>query len=113
MLWINSTPTISGTVQEGQTLTATTGTWTGYPAPTYTYQWQRCDSNGTNCVNIANNAAASNYLLVTADVGSRIRVMVTATNSAGTSGAAPTRSFQPSSAAGPPGTSTRPDRMRM
>jgi hypothetical protein len=25
----------------GNTLTSTTGTWTGFPAPTFTYQWYR------------------------------------------------------------------------
>jgi len=36
-------PSISGTVQSGQTLTASSGTWSG--ASSYNYQWQRCDSN--------------------------------------------------------------------
>ena len=34
-------PTISGTVKVGKTLTAG-GTWTGYPTPTFTYQWYAC-----------------------------------------------------------------------
>jgi hypothetical protein len=33
-------PVISGTAVVGQTLSCTTGTWTGSPAPTYTYQWK-------------------------------------------------------------------------
>lgn len=37
-------PTLSGTAQVGQTLTAATGTWTGTPAPTYSYRWQRCET---------------------------------------------------------------------
>jgi hypothetical protein len=35
-------PVIAGTPQEGQTLTVTNnGTWTGFPAPGFTYQWNR------------------------------------------------------------------------
>lgn len=32
-------PAITGTPTEGQTLTASSGTWTGTPMPTYSYQW--------------------------------------------------------------------------
>jgi len=37
-------PTVSGTAQVGLVLTAVNGTWTGAPAPAYSYQWQRCES---------------------------------------------------------------------
>ena len=75
-------PAISGTVQQGQTLSATNGTWAGYPAPSFTYQWQDCNSSGAGCTNIS-GATASSYVLVAGDVGSTIRVTVTATNSGG------------------------------
>ena len=67
--------------QDGQTLTATTGTW-DYSPTSYAYQWSRCDSTGANCTTIA-GASNSTYTLVTADVGSTIRVAVTATNGNG------------------------------
>jgi len=35
-------PDISGTAQDGQTLTAGSGGWSGAPTITYGYQWQRC-----------------------------------------------------------------------
>jgi len=37
-------PRITGTAKVGATLTAVKGTWTGYPKPTYTYQWYACTS---------------------------------------------------------------------
>ena len=45
-------PTINGTAQQGQTLTAGTGNWSGSPT-SYAYQWRRCNDNGTGCPNIA------------------------------------------------------------
>ncbi len=72
-------PTISGTTIDRQVMSAATGTWTGTPAPTYTYQWRRCDASGAACADIA-GATASTYTLVPADVGGTVRVVVTATN---------------------------------
>jgi hypothetical protein len=80
-------PTISGTAQDGQTLSATTGSWSGTAPFTYSYQWRRCDSAGSNCVDVS-GATASTYALTPADIGSRIRVAVTASNSGGSTTAA-------------------------
>jgi hypothetical protein len=82
-----SSPTISGTAQEGQTLTADPGTWSGTQPIGYAYQWLRCDSAGANCTDIA-GATAKTYALVSAEVGSALRVAVTASNSAGSGSAA-------------------------
>lgn len=71
-------PAITGTAQEGQTLTCSTGTWSG--SPTYTYQWKR---NGNNI----GSATNSTYTLVTADVGQSIKCTVTATNFSGSANA--------------------------
>jgi Concanavalin A-like lectin/glucanases superfamily/Calcineurin-like phosphoesterase len=79
-----SPPTISGTAQQGQTLTAGTGSWNGTQPISYAYQWRRCDTSGGGCADIA-GAAAQNYVLTSADVGSTMRVAVTASNSAGSS----------------------------
>jgi hypothetical protein len=75
-------PAISGTLAQGSTLTVTNGTWTGTPAPTFTYQWQRCDSNGANCADIS-GATNKTYTLQAADVGNRVLATVKATNGAG------------------------------
>jgi hypothetical protein len=74
-------PAISGTPPAGQTLTATTGTWSGAPT-TFGFQWQRCNAAGTACVAIP-GATGGSYQLGGGDVGSTIRVAVTATNLAG------------------------------
>lgn len=78
-------PTISGTATVGDGLSASTGTWTG-GARSFSYQWQRCDSAGGSCAAIA-DATAKAYGVQTADVGSTLRVVVTATNLSGSSSA--------------------------
>ena len=72
-------PVITGTTTVGQTLTTTTGTWTGSPTG-YTYQWKR---SGTNI----SGATASTYTLVSADATTFVTVLVTATNAAGSANA--------------------------
>jgi hypothetical protein len=74
-------PMVAGTAQEGQTLTATPGTWGDTPTG-YAYQWQDCDSTGTTCTPIA-NATASSYVVQATDANMTIRVQVTATNTFG------------------------------
>ncbi|HEY4620584.1 MAG TPA: hypothetical protein VIG93_02705, partial [Gaiellaceae bacterium] len=76
-----SLPTISGTAQVGQTLTAGTGSWTGNPT-SFSFQWQRCTAGGTSCVDIS-GATAGTYVLGSGDLGSTVRVAVTARNSVG------------------------------
>ncbi|MBV9800204.1 MAG: metallophosphoesterase [Solirubrobacterales bacterium] len=74
-------PAISGTAQQGQTLTAANGSWTNSPTA-YAYQWEDCDSSGANCASIS-GATSSSYGLGSGDVGHTIRVVVTASNAGG------------------------------
>jgi Ig domain of plant-specific actin-binding protein len=94
-------PAISGQATAGQTLSASTGSWSGTQPITFAYQWQRCDQSGLNCANIS-GATSQTYALQAADVGRTIRVAVTGQNSAGSSTAfsAPTAPVQ---AGGPAG----------
>jgi uncharacterized repeat protein (TIGR01451 family) len=79
-------PSVSGTAESGQLLTASSGTWTGNPSPTLSYQWRRCDANGANCADIGGETNIT-YTLVSGDVGGTIRVVVTGTNGSGASAA--------------------------
>ena len=64
-----SKPTISGTPQSGQTLTADPGTWTGDTPITFAYQW----SDGTT---------GKTDTLTDAEIGTSVFVTVTASNDA-------------------------------
>ncbi len=74
-------PSISGTTQEGETLTTTTGTWEDSPT-SYAYQWEDCNEAGASCSSIA-GATSSTLLLKGGDVGHTIVSTVKATNATG------------------------------
>jgi alpha-tubulin suppressor-like RCC1 family protein len=78
-----SLPSISGKAQEGHTLRASAGKWTGGEL-SYSYDWQRCEPNGSEweCADIP-GATGSSYEPHYADVGAELLVVVTAKNSAG------------------------------
>lgn len=76
-------PALTGTAQQGQTLTTSDGTWTfDLDYLTYAYQWLRCDGAGANCVSIP-GATSQGYTLTSSDVGHKMRSEVTATEHAG------------------------------
>jgi hypothetical protein len=82
----NSTvPVLTGVPRTGDTLSATTGSWTGSPT-SYSYQWQRSLTSGGSLVDIA-AATSSTYVVSEFDVGYYIKVSVTATNGIGASSA--------------------------
>jgi concanavalin A-like lectin/glucanase superfamily protein len=71
-------PRITGTAREGQTLSATPGTWSGRQPITFAYRWERC-----NPVCFALAGTTSTHKLVNADAGFTVHVLVTATNADG------------------------------
>jgi hypothetical protein len=87
-----SEPTISGRAEQGRTLTASRGNWTGTEPITYAYQWVRCGADGGrpdggDCA-IVSGATDRDHRLGRADVGFRLRVRVTASNTEGSRTAA-------------------------
>ena len=79
-------PTVSGSAVQGQTLTASPGSWSGDTPMTFAYQWQRCNSGGSSCSSISGETGTTR-LVDSGDVGSTLRVQVTATNSSGSTSA--------------------------
>ena len=76
-------PRLSGTAMEDEILRATGGTWTGPGTIRTIIYWQRCNLAGEACTTIS-GAIGATYRLGQADVGTRLRVVETATNEGGT-----------------------------
>jgi hypothetical protein len=74
-------PTVSGSAVVGDTLSVSNGTWTPTPS-SFSRQWQRCASDGTACLNIS-GATGQTYGVRSADVGHRLRALVTAHTATG------------------------------
>jgi len=91
-------PTVSGTAQVGQTLTASNGTWSGTQPIAYAYQWRSAAAAAGPFSDIG-GATASTYTPSPGDAGLYLRVVVTASNSAGAPSA-------PSAPVGPVTTAT-------
>jgi hypothetical protein len=80
-------PKVTGTATAGQSLTASSGTWTGTEPILYEYEWLRCNTGGAECVQAAGASLLSNYTLAPADVGHTMRVKVIAKNLVGSASA--------------------------
>ena len=78
----NTPPTIPGTPELGVQFQADPGTWSNTPT-SYTYQFERCDSSGNGCASLGAPTSSPDYTPTTNDVGHRLVVVVTATNSSG------------------------------
>jgi hypothetical protein len=101
-------PTISDTTpQVGQQLTANPGTWSGDQPIVFTYQWQRCNPGGQQCVAIP-NADDQTYTVTSADLRNTLRVEVRARNASGTGGPAFSDPTSQVAEAGPPATGAIP-----
>ena len=80
-------PTIKGTATIGKTLTAANGTWTGYPTPTFTYQWYACTKAvsaaratvPSTCKEITGTTLGT-FKLTSAQRGKYVAVLVTGTS---------------------------------
>lgn len=67
-------PSISGLARDGELLSASEGSWSGYVTG-FDFAWQRCDASGA-CTLLSN--ATNTHLLAAEDVGYRLQVLVTA-----------------------------------
>ena len=82
-------PTIAGDATEGVLLTATDGVWASAGPLELVTRWQRCSATGDACTDI-DGATGATYLVGSTDVGSTLRVAVTATGTLGAAEAAST-----------------------
>ena len=82
----SAVPAVSGIARKGETLDASTGSWTGSPS-SYTYQWKRANTADGTYSNISSETS-NQYILTDDDIGSYIKVSVVAVNGAGVSSAA-------------------------
>lgn len=79
------TPTITGSLVNGSTVTADRGPWAGTPEITFEYQWYRCNSDGAACLAIY-GATGSTYELTHAEVGGTLIYGISGTNQGGVTG---------------------------
>ena len=100
-------PALSGTAQDGHTLTVSNGSWKSDSSPSYSYRWLRCDSVGNGCATIS-GATHSSYKASSSDVGHRLRATVTARNSVGSTSATSSASGVVAPAGVPPQITARP-----
>ncbi|HEY5197198.1 MAG TPA: hypothetical protein VIJ51_09250 [Solirubrobacteraceae bacterium] len=96
-----SAPTISGSLVQGQTLSASTGTWTNSPT-SFAYQWFDCTtSSTTSCSSLGAGATGSTYPLPAGYTGF-VTVAVSARNVGGSSAAVSANPVGPIMAGPPP-----------
>lgn len=74
-------PTVTGTAVVGEQLAVSNGSWSPTPS-SFARQWQRCGGDGNDCLNIA-GATGRTYGVRSADVGHRLRALVTARTASG------------------------------
>ena len=76
-------PSLSGRTQQGSTLNADRGAWSGSQPISFDFSWQRCDATGNSCSTFIVHSHVRSYALGAGDVGHRMRIEVTAANSHG------------------------------
>ena len=84
------------TPEQGETLTATMGSFSGEQPLQMGIEWARCDRAGNACAAIS-GANTTRYVVTNVDVGNTLRVYVTARNRGGNAAAtsAPTPVIRP------------------
>jgi alpha-tubulin suppressor-like RCC1 family protein len=85
-LFSSAAPVLSGSAIVGRKLTSSPGVWSG-SLESFSFHWQRCSVAGGGCVSIPGAAEAS-YSVTRADLGRRLRALVTASNGARSASAA-------------------------
>ncbi len=91
-------PKITGSLEDGRLLTVGEGRWKSVAKPTFSYQWEVCERAHGSCTLIS-GAENSTYRAITADIGKRLRSIVTATTPGGSTSVTshPTRKILPGS----------------
>ena len=79
-------PSVLGTAAAGKQLTGLSGTWGGFDAITYHFQWFRCNAAGAGCLSV-HGATSPTYSLGNRDIGKTLGLTVYATDSTGTASA--------------------------
>jgi RTX calcium-binding nonapeptide repeat (4 copies) len=82
-----ASPLVSGDAREGNSLSAAVGTWTGTRPLRFSYVWQRCEAGGLACSAIPGETL-NTLTLGAGDIDRVVRVVVRASNLAGTRTAA-------------------------
>ena len=93
-------PRITGDPVQGATLVVSTGAWTHDPT-SFAFQWRECNTSGQSCHDIP-GAIKPTYVAADFNIGFTIRVVVTATNAAGSSSATSTQTGTVTAAVGNP-----------
>ncbi|MDQ6861292.1 MAG: dockerin type I domain-containing protein [Verrucomicrobiota bacterium] len=75
----NVPPSVAGILTAGQTISLLDGSWSGYPAPSFSRQLLQCDENGGSCTEIS-GATNPNFSLTAEQAGKRLQLRVIASN---------------------------------
>ena len=77
-------PSLTGVASQSHVLSGFAGAWNASPPPSIALQWLRCNSSGASCAAVSGQTNPT-YIPVAADVGSTIRLGITASNPSGKS----------------------------
>jgi hypothetical protein len=81
-----ASPSVIGTAAAGKQLTGLSGSWGGFGAITYHFQWYRCNAAGASCLSI-HGATSPTFALGVRDIGKTLGLRVSASDSTGSTSA--------------------------